>query len=105
MTHPSIKNPSLMSHTAFLCLLAALGTSCSYNLGGVDVSELWGRRGDCALGRRCRAASSDWSVLQTQLLCVGRHLDAKKNQDSLSPVTGEGELCIWPSDPRAASAG
>lgn len=67
--------------------------------------RLWDRHGDCASDRRCGAASSDWSVLQTQLLCVGRHLDAKKNQDSLSPVTVEGELCIWPSDARAAPRG
>lgn len=30
-----IKNHLLMSHTAFLCLLVALRTSCSYNLGAI----------------------------------------------------------------------
>lgn len=37
-----------------------------------------------------QAASPDWSVFQAQLLCVGRHLDAEKNQDSLSPAADEG---------------
>lgn len=35
-------------------------------------------------------ASPDWSVFQAQLLCVGRHLDAEKNQDSLSPAAEGG---------------
>ncbi len=35
---------------------------------------------------------------ETRQLCVGRHLDAKKHLDSLSPVTEEGKFCIWASE-------
>lgn len=35
---------------------------------------------------------------ETRQLCVGRHLDAEKHLDSLSPVTEEGKLCIWASE-------